>query len=178
MNRPTAVNDRIRAREVAVIDQHGASLGVMPLRDALDAAADRKLDLVEVNPTANPPVCKLLDYGRFQFEQSKRQRESSKSAKALTLKEVRFRPNVGEHDVLTKEKAIREFLDMGNKVKVVVRMRGRELAHPERADLLLEALAERLKPHASERPAQSDARTRTMIVSPAKVAKTTSAPER
>lgn len=141
---------------------------MLPLRMALDAAAERKLDLVEVNPTANPPVCKLLDYGRFQFEQSKRQRESNKSQKALTVKEIRFRPNVGQHDVLTKEHAIREFLEEGNKVKVVVRMRGRELAHPERAGLLLDALAERLKPHTTERPAQADARTRTMIISPAK----------
>jgi translation initiation factor IF-3 len=155
---------------VAVIDQHGASLGTMPLRAALDAAAERKLDLVEVNPTAVPPVCKLLDYGRFQFEQSKRQRESSKSQKTVSLKEVRFRPNVGLHDVATKEKAIREFLEMGNKVKVVVRMRGRELAHPERAGLILDGLAERLKPHITERPAQADARTRTMIISPAKTA--------
>lgn len=155
---------------MALIDQDGASLGVLPLRAALDAAAERKLDLVEVNPTANPPVCKLLDYGRFQFEQSKRQRESSKTQKTLTIKEIRFRPNVGEHDVFTKEKAIREFLEEGNKVKIVVRMRGRELAHPERAGFLLDALAERLKPHVTERPAQADARTRTMIVSPAKTA--------
>ncbi len=161
----------IRAREVSVIDQHGASLGIMPLRAALDAAAERKLDLVEVNPTAVPPVCKLLDYGRFQFEQSKRQRDSSKSQKTLGLKEIRFRPNVGQHDVETKEKAIREFLEMGHKVKVVVRMRGRELAHPERATLLLDALAERLKPHSTERPLAADARTRTMVISPAKAAK-------
>jgi len=144
---------------------------------ALEAARERKLDLVEVNPTANPPVCKLLDYGRFQFEQSKRQREASKSQKNLTVKEVRFRPNVGQHDVDTKEKAIREFLALGNKVKVVVRMRGRELAHPERAGLLLDALADRLKPHTVERPPQADARSATMIVTPAKTAKLSSTPE-
>lgn len=156
---------------MAVIDQDGAALGVLPLRAALDLAAERKLDLVEVNPTAEPPVCKLLDYGRFQFEQSKKQRESSKSQKTLTLKEIRFRPNVGMHDVDTKLKAIREFLEEGNKVKVVVRMRGRELAHPERAAVLLDGLAERVKPHNTERPAQADARTRTMIISPTKSAK-------
>ena len=138
---------------------------------ALEAAAERKLDLVEVNPTANPPVCKLLDFGRYQFEQSKKQREAGGHQKTLTTKEIRFRPNVGQHDILTKEKAIREFLDEGNKVKIVVRMRGRELAHPERARLLLDALAERLKPHTTERPAAADARAQTMLVSPAKRAK-------
>ena len=178
MSKATAINGRIRAREVAVIDQQGAALGVLPLQMARDVAAERKLDLVEVNPTATPPVCKLLDFGRFQFEQSKRQRESSKSQKTLSLKEIRFRPNVGQHDVTTKEKAIREFLDLGNKVKVVVRLRGRELAHPERAGMLLDGLAERLKPHVTERPAQADARTRTMIVSPAKALKPIAALDR
>ena len=127
---------------------------------------------MEVNPTANPPVCKLLDFGRFQFEQSKRQREASKAQKTFVLKEVRFRPNVGEHDIETKMKNIREFLDDGDKVKVVVRLRGRELAHPERAGMLLDTLAEQLKPHTVERPAQADMRSRMMIVSPSRVAKT------
>ncbi len=154
-----------------MIDQTGAALGVLPLREALDLATARALDLVEVNPTANPPVCKLMDYGRFQCEQSKKQRESSKNAKTLSVKEVRFRPNVGDHDVATKVKNIREFLEAGNKVKVVVRLRGRELAHPERAGLLLDALSEQLKPHTTERQAQADARAATMMVSPAKVAK-------
>ena len=154
-----------------MIDQNGESLGVLPIQMALEAAAERKLDLVEVNPTAVPPVCKLLDFGRFQFEQSKRQRESTRSQKNVLLKEVRFRPNVGDHDVDTKLKAIREFLEEGNKVKVVVRMRGRELAHPERASAILDGLAERLKPHTTERTAASDARTRTMVISPAKAAK-------
>jgi translation initiation factor IF-3 len=156
---------------VSVIDQTGASLGVLALRDALEAAQARGVDLVEVNPTANPPVCKLLDYGRFQFEQNKRQREASKAQKNFTLKEVRFRPNVGEHDVETKMKNIREFLNAGDKVKVVVRLRGRELAHPERAGMLLDTLAEQLKPHTVERPAQADMRSRMMIVTPAKAAK-------
>jgi translation initiation factor IF-3 len=159
-----------------VIDQNGVSLGTMPLQMALDAAMDRKLDLVEVNPTAVPPVCKLLDFGRFQFEQSKKQRESSKAQKTVALKEVRFRPNVGEHDVAVKVHAIKEFLEAGNKVKVVVRMRGRELAHPERAGFLLDGLAEKLKPHPVERPLAADARTRTMIISPAKT-KTGTSPE-
>jgi len=144
------------------------ALGTLPLREALDIALARKLDLVEVNPTANPPVCKLLDFGRFQFEQSKKQRESSKGQKAFVVKEIRFRPNVGEHDVATKVKAIREFLEEGNKVKVVVRMRGRELAHAERAGTLLNGLAEQLKPHTTEQTASTDARSRTMIVTPSK----------
>jgi len=153
---------------VAVIDQDGTSLGVLPLREALDLAAARELDLVEVNPTASPPICKLLDFGRFQFEQSKRQRESGKTQKGFTLKEVRFRPNVGEHDVATKLKSIREFLGAGDKVKVVVRLRGREMAHPERAGMLLDSVAQQVKPHTVERPAQADARSSVMIISPAK----------
>jgi len=155
---------------VAVIDQTGASLGVLALREALDLASSRQLDLVEVNPTADPPVCKLLDFGRFQFEYTKKQREAKKSQKSFTLKEVRFRPSVGGHDIETKVKLIKRFLDEGDKVKVVVRMRGPELAHPQRATLLLDALAAQLVPHPVERPLQTDARTRTMIVSPLKVA--------
>jgi len=137
----------------------------MPLRQALDLAGSRELDLVEVNPTADPPVCKLLDFGRFQFDQSKKQREGKKT-KAVETKEVRFRPSVGQHDVDTKLKHIRGFLEEGDKVKVVVRLRGRELAHPERAGMLLDSIAKELTPHAVERPPQADARSRMMIVSP------------
>jgi len=157
---------------VTVIDHDGTPLGVLSLADALAAAAERKLDLVEVNPTSSPPVCRLLDYGRYQFEQSKKARESTKAQKGTAIKEIRFRPNVGDHDVATKVKAMLEFLEEGNKVKVVVRLRGREMAHPERAGALLEGLAEQLKPHVTERPSQTDARTRTMMVSPAKAAAT------
>jgi translation initiation factor IF-3 len=149
-----------------LIDQTGASLGTVPLQEALDIAASRDLDVVEVNPTAVPPVCKLLDYGRFQFESSKKQRDAKKSQKTFTLKEVRFRPSVGEHDIDTKLKHVRRFLDEGDKVKLVVRLRGRELAHPELADHLLDTLAAQLKPHATERPSATDARSRMMIVSP------------
>ena len=155
---------------MAVIDEAGVSLGVLSIRDALDLASSRDLDLVEVNPTAEPPVCKLLDFGRFQFDHSKKQRDAKKGARTMTVKEVRFRPSVGVHDVDTKMKHIRGFLEAGDKVKVVVRLRGRELAHPERAGMLLDQLAEQLKPHTVERPAQADARSRMMIISPAKVA--------
>jgi translation initiation factor IF-3 len=143
---------------------------VLPLPEALNIAASKQLDLVEVNPTAVPPVCKLLDFGRFQFEYTKRQRDAKKGQKTFTLKEVRFRPSVGIHDIDTKVKHIQRFLDEGDKVKVVVRLRGPELAHPERANMLLDSLAAKLDPHPVERPAQMDARTRTMIVSPLKVA--------
>jgi translation initiation factor IF-3 len=145
-------------------------LGVFSLPAALDLARARNVDLVEVAPKADPPVCKLLDFGRFQFEQTKREREAKKGQKAFTLKEIRFRPNVGEHDIEVKTKLIKQFLSEGDKVKVTVRLRGRELAHPERASMLLDALATRLAPHPTERPAQADARSRMMIVAPLKAA--------
>jgi len=153
-----------------VVDEHGAQLGVFALPAALDLARSRNLDLVEVAPKADPPVCKLLDFGRFQFEQTKRERDAKKGQKAFTLKEIRFRPNVGEHDIEVKTKLIRQFLSEGDKVKVTVRMRGRELAHPERAGMLLDDLAARLAPHPTERPAAADARSQMMIVAPLKAA--------
>ncbi|MBV9120660.1 MAG: translation initiation factor IF-3 [Chloroflexi bacterium] len=167
ISKQTLVNDKIRAPRVAVIDNTGIRLGAMPIREAMDLSISRGFDLVEVDPTTDPPLCKLLDFGRFQFEHSKKARDSKKPAKAV-MKEIRFRPSVGEHDLDTKLKHILGFLEEGDKVKVVVRLRGREMAHPERARMLLDSLAERLKPHAIERTAQGDLRSSAMIVTPAK----------
>ncbi len=131
-------------------------------------AQSKNLDLVEVAPTAVPPVCKMLDFGRFKYEQTKKERDAKKGQKALTIKEIWFRPNVGLHDRDTKTQLIRKFLEEGDKVKVTVRLRGRELAHPQRASMLLDDLAKELQPHPVERPIQAESRSRTMIVSPLK----------
>ncbi len=156
-------------REVRLIDDHGAQLGVLRLEDALELALSRNLDLVEVAPTANPPVCKLLDYGRFKYEQTKREREAKKGQKQLVLKEILFRPNVSVHDRAFKTKQILHFLEEGDKVKVTVRFRGRELAHPELGRILLTQVTEDLKAFATiEKPAAMEGRAMTMILAPGK----------
>ena len=137
--------------------------------DALELAQSRDLDLVEVSPTASPPVCKLLDYGRFKYEQTKREREARKGQKHLVLKEIWFRPNVSIHDRAFKTKQIVHFLEDGDKVKVTVRFRGRENAHPELGRILLNKVAEDLADTATiEKPAQFEGRAITMIVAPGK----------
>jgi translation initiation factor IF-3 len=142
---------------------------VIKIEDALDLAQSRNLDLVEVAPNASPPVCKLLDFGRYKYEQTKREREARKSQKQLVLKEIWLRPNVNAHDRVFKTKQIQRFLEEGDKVKVTVRFRGRELAHPELARTVLNYVTEDLKNVANiEKPAQMEGRAMTMIVSPGK----------
>ena len=140
----------------------------MPPFEALKMARAKNLDLVEISPTAQPPVCRIMDYGKYLYQQEKKEREAKKHQKTITVKEVKFRINVDDHDYETKKNHVLRFLDEGDKVKVVVRLRGPELAHPERATMLLDSLAAKLDPHPVERPAQTDARARTMIVSPLK----------
>ncbi|HEX6512272.1 MAG TPA: translation initiation factor IF-3 [Chloroflexota bacterium] len=169
MSKELRTNDKIKVREVRLIDDHGAQLGVLRIEDALELAQSRNLDLVEVAPTANPPVCKILDYGRFKYEQTKREREARKGQKQLILKEIWFRPNVNSHDRLFKTKQIQRFLEEGDKVKVTVRFRGRELAHPELGRTVLNAVTEDLKTVANiEKPAAMEGRAMTMIVAPSK----------
>ena len=152
-----------------MIDDYGAQLGVLRTEDALALAQDRNLDLVEVAPTANPPVCKLLDYGRYKYEQTKREREARKTQKQLVLKEIWFRPNVNVHDRMFKTKQIQRFLEEGDKVKVTVRYRGRELAHPELGRTVLNKVSEDLGAVITvEKPAQMEGRAMTMIVAPGK----------
>lgn len=123
------VNDRIKVPRVRVIDEDGAQLGVLLTSEALRMGQEAGLDLVEVSPLADPPVCRLLNYGRFRFEQEKKMREQRKNQKVTKLKEVRMQPKIEEHDVKFKSRHIQEFLDDGYKVKVTIRFRGRELAH-------------------------------------------------
>jgi translation initiation factor IF-3 len=128
-------------REVRVIDEEGNQLGVFPIQEALRLAYEHNLDLVEVAPNAIPPVCRLLDFGKFQYEKQKKEREARKAQKIIEIKEIRLRPRTGEHDLDTKVRQALSFLDEGSKVKVTVRFRGREIHHPEIAREQLEEFA-------------------------------------
>jgi len=121
----------IRARQVRVIDEEGKQLGIMSPSDAVRDAEERGLDLVEVAPKATPPVCRIMDYGKYRYQQSKRAKESKKHQHTITLKEIKFRPKIDIHDFNFKTNHVRQFLQEGNKVKVTIMFRGRELAHPE-----------------------------------------------
>jgi translation initiation factor IF-3 len=119
-------------------------MGIVPLRDALAMAEQKQLDLVEIAPSAKPPVCRLMDYGKFKFEQSKREKESRKKQKIISVKEVKMRPNIEEHDFQVKAKNARKFLTSGDKVKITIMFRGRQITHPELGEKLCTKLAEQL----------------------------------
>lgn len=140
----TRVNASIRAPQLRVIDSDGKQLGVLPRLEALRLAEERSLDLVEVAPNADPPVVKLMDFGKYQYERAKREREARKSRKEIEVKEIRLRPKIGEHDMAFKVRQARTFLQSGAKVKVRVRFRGREITYPEVAMKQLERMAEQL----------------------------------
>ncbi len=161
------INHNIRAREVRLIDAAGKQVGIVPLRDALRAAQEQNLDLVEVAPNAKPPVCRLMDYGKFLYEQTKRQRVARKSQKATEVKEIRLGPKTGDHDLQTKLKRAREFLDDGAKVKVRVRFRGREITHPEIGLAILKNIATQLEDVATiEQMPRMEGRSLLMILTP------------
>ena len=164
--RETRVNERIRAREIRLIDENGEMIGVMPPARALDIARDRNLDLVEVAANANPPVCKLMDYGRYKYEQAKKESEARKNQKTITLKEIRLRPRTDEHDVEVKTRKIQEFLAEGDKVRVSVQFRGAEMRHPDLGRKLLDQIADALKGSITiERAPVMEGRMMSMIVS-------------
>ena len=125
------INRQIRAPEVRVIGPDGGQVGILDTRDALAKAQEANLDLVEIAPNAQPPVCKIIDYGKYRYDQTKREKESKKSQHQVKVKEVKLKPNIDEHDFQTKLKRAYHFLEKGNKVKVTCMFRGRELAHPE-----------------------------------------------
>jgi translation initiation factor IF-3 len=138
------INEKIQVREVRLIDEKGEQRGIVPTVEAMEMARRTGLDLVEVSPTASPPVCKLLDYGKYRFEQEKKLREAKKKQKLVKLKEIRMQPKIEEHDLAFKTKHILEFLTEGFKVKVTIRFRGRELAHTERGRDVLNKVLENL----------------------------------
>lgn len=165
----TRVNERIRIREVRVIDEEGQQVGVLLTRDALEMARSRGLDLVEVAPNAIPPVCRLMDYGKYRYEQSQKERESRRNQHTVELKEIRLQPKIAGHDLDTKGRQGQKFLDAGDKVKFTVRFRGREMAHPEIGKGLLDRLAEQMRSYGTiEQPARMEGRTMTMYIAPIK----------
>ncbi len=159
------MNEQIRAREVRVIAPKGEQLGIMSLNEALTAARNHNLDLVNVAPQAKPPVCKIMDYGRYKYEQSKREKEARKNQKTVTIKEVKLRPNIEEHDFQVKSKNARRFLSNGDKVKVTIMFRGREITHPELGRKLCDKMAAELSDiSAVESHAKLEGRNMIMIL--------------
>jgi translation initiation factor IF-3 len=165
--RELRVNEEIRARDVRLVGDGGEQLGIVTLRDALRIAQERQLDLVEVAPTARPPVVRVMDFGKFKYEQSKRDREARKKQRQVNIKEVKMRPRIEEHDFDVKMRNAERFLREGDKVKATITFRGREVVHPELGRQVLDRLAESLSALASiERPARAEGRNITMILTP------------
>lgn len=165
-NKGQRINDMIRVREVRLIDDEGNQKGIVSTLEALKMAKEKDLDLVEVSPNANPPVCKILDFGKYRFEQEKKLRESKKNQKVLKLKEIRMQPKIGSGDLDTKAKHVQEFLDEGSKVKVTIRFRGRELAHTELGyDVLQEVLKRLTSAYVVEKAPAMDGKTMSMTIS-------------
>ncbi|NBK24118.1 MAG: translation initiation factor IF-3 [Spirochaetia bacterium] len=167
------INRQIRAREVFVIDADGNQKGIMSVFDAVMLAESVGLDLVEVSPNANPPVCKILDFGKYRYEQEKRLRDAKKNQSVIKMKEIRMQPKIERHDLETKSKFIGDFLGEGNKVKVSIRFRGRELAHTELGKVVLDKILAQLTENGVgynlDRDALMEGKMMSMIVSPAKV---------
>lgn len=161
------INEEIRAREVRVIGSDGEQLGIMSGREAQQLAYEKHLDLVEIAPTAKPPVCRIMDYGKYRYEQQKREKESRKKQKTFDIKEVKLRPGIEEHDFNVKFKNAVRFLEDGDKVKVTIMFRGRELSHPEMGEVLLNKMAAQLKEMAVvERQPKLEGKNMIMIVAP------------
>jgi translation initiation factor IF-3 len=161
------VNEAIRAREVRLIGVSGEQLGILPLRDALRIAQEANLDLVSVAPQAKPPVCRVMDYGKFRYEQSKREKEARKNQKIIQVKEVRLSPTIDENDVQTKLKNVKKFLEKGDKVKLTIRFRGREITHQEIGRKILDRLANEVKEMSEvERHPKLEGRQMIMILTP------------
>lgn len=138
------VNEEIRVKEVRLIGDTGDQLGIVQIREALQLAIDKGLDLVEIAPSAKPPVCRLMDYGKYKFEQNKREKEARKKQTTISTKEVKLRPNIEEHDFQVKAKNARKFLTAGDKVKLTIMFRGRQITHPELGAKLSIKMAEEL----------------------------------
>lgn len=161
------INEEIRAREVRVIGSDGEQLGIMSGREAQQLAYEKHLDLVEIAPTAKPLVCRIMDYGKYRYEQQKREKESRKKQKTFDIKEVKLRPGIEEHDFNVKFKNAVRFLEDGDKVKVTIMFRGRELSHPELGEVLLNKMAAQLKEMAVvERQPKLEGKNMIMIVAP------------
>ena len=160
------INEQIRDREVRLVGENGEQLGIMSSFDALKMAQERELDLVKIAPRAKPPVCKIIDYGKYRYEQVRKQKEARKKQKIIELKEVRLSPNIDVNDMNTKVTAARKFLEKGNKVKVTLRFRGREMAHMQASRHILEDFAQKVEDIAViDKPIKQEGRTLTCVLS-------------
>ena len=161
------INEEIRDREVRLIDENGEQLGVMPTQKALELAEERGLDLAKIQPTAKPPVCKLMDYDKYRYEQSRRERENRKNQRVVAIKEVQLSATIEENDVLTKAKMAQKFLQGGDKVKVSIRFRGRQITHSEIGMKVMQDFAERCAEVSTvERRPLMDGRHMIMVLAP------------
>jgi translation initiation factor IF-3 len=161
------INEQIKVPEIRLIGADGQQVGVMPVREALARALEANLDLVEVAPQANPPVCRIMDYGKYKYQQSKKQQEARRRQTTIQVKEVKVRPKIEEHDMAFKLRNTRRFLGEGDKVKISVIFRGREIAHPDRGFRLLARMSEALADIATvEQHPKLEGRNLSMIVTP------------
>lgn len=159
------INEQIRDKEVRLIGEGGEQLGIMPIKDAMQLAQQAELDLVKIAPTAKPPVCKIIDYGKYRYELSRKEKEAKKKQKVIEVKEVRLSPNIDTNDLNTKMGAARKFLEKGDKVKVTLRFRGREMAHMAKSRYILDDFAENLKDIAViDKPSKVEGRNMIMFL--------------
>jgi translation initiation factor IF-3 len=166
------MNDRIRAREVRLVDPDGNQLGIKVLPEALSIAREMDLDLVEVAPLANPPVCRIMDYGKFKFDEAQRAKESRRRGSSTGIKEMKYRPKIGSGDFDTKTRQVTRFLADGHKVKITIMFRGREVFHPELGKKILDRIAEQVDSNAKvESEARLDGRNMVMVLAPDKRAR-------
>ena len=160
------INEQIRDKEVRVVGEDGEQLGIMSSKEAQKLADEAGLDLVKIAPTAKPPVCKIVDYGKYKYEQTRREKEAKKKQKVIEVKEIRLSPNIDTNDLNTKSNAARKFLTKGDKVKVSLRFRGREMAHMAKSKYILDDFAESLKDIANiDKPSKVEGRSMVMFLS-------------
>lgn len=163
----TQINEEIRDREVRVIDSDGTQLGIMPIAEAMRLADEKNTDLVKIAPQAKPPVCKIMDYGKYRFEQAKREKEAKKNQRVMEVKEIRMSPSIGENDLQTKLKAALKFLADGDRVKVSIRFRGREMAHTNLGEQILRDFADKCSKLANlDKQPKLEGRNMSMFLSP------------
>ena len=161
------INEQIRVPEVRVISSTGEQLGIMTSEEALHKAEEQELDLIMIAPTAKPPVCRIVDYNKYRYEQSRREKDAKKKQKVVEVKEIRFSPNIDTNDLNTKSNNARKFLEKGNRVKVTLRFRGREMAHINQTKGVLDEFAETLKDIANvEKPAKMEGRNMSIVLAP------------
>ncbi len=159
------INEQIRDKEIRLIGEDGEQLGIMSARDALKIAREADLDLVKIAPTAKPPVCKIVDYGKYRYELARKEKEAKKKQKVIDVKEIRLSPNIDENDLNTKVNAAKKFITKGDKVKVTLKFRGREMAHMANSKVILDVFAEKLKDIAVvEKPAKLEGRSMQMTL--------------